>query len=53
MSREPKSDDPAQSQRFRDLAKEVEADGTKSALEEAVKGLATQPKPTRKSDSKK
>jgi len=38
----PKPDDPAQSKRFHDLAKELEADGTADDLEKAVKTLAPQ-----------
>lgn len=35
-------EDPAQSKRFRDLAKKLEADGTAADLEKAVKTLAPQ-----------
>jgi hypothetical protein len=38
----PKPDDPAQSKRFRELAKEIGADGTQNALGQAVKRLAAQ-----------
>ena len=44
-----KPDDPAQYQRFRDLAREVEADGDNAALDEAVTRLAKHerhPRPT-------
>jgi len=42
----PKPDDPAQSERFHDLAKELEADGTADVLEKAVKTLAPQKRAT-------
>lgn len=49
MSGKPKLDDPAQSQRFLDLAKELEAEGGGRALENAVRHLAKQsPEPRRK-----
>ena len=38
----PKPDDPAQSKRFLELAKEIGADGTKDDLEKAVRVLAPQ-----------
>ena len=40
------SDDPAQSKRFIDLAREVEADGSKEEFERVFKKVAkTKPKP--------
>jgi hypothetical protein len=40
----PKPDDPAQSQRFLDTAKEVGADRDEEALERALKKVALQPR---------
>ncbi len=48
----PKPDDPAQSKRFLDLAKQLEADGADNDLANAVRTLAPQkraPEPRRQS----
>ena len=45
---EPKPDDPAQSQRFLDTAKEVRADADDEALERAFKKIAIKPLKERK-----
>jgi hypothetical protein len=42
---EPKPDDPAQSQRFLDIAKEVGADADDEALERALKKIAPEKQP--------
>ena len=49
MPAKPKPDDPAQSKRFLELAKEIEADADAKALEGSVRLLAAQPpEPRRK-----
>ena len=49
----PKPDDPAQSKRFLDTAKEVGADADDEALERAFKKITSQPKCKRPIDSSK
>lgn len=44
---DPKPDDPAQYQRFRDLAAEIEAEGSEEDVRQSVKNLAKH-KPTRR-----
>lgn len=49
MTRAPKPDDPAQSKRFLDLAKELEAEAEDEPLETSVRRLAQRsPEPRRK-----
>lgn len=49
----PKADDPAQSQRFLDLAQEIGADTQDEALEGAVRQLASHPPEPRRKVGKK
>lgn len=44
----PKPDDPKQSQRFIDMAREVEADGTKEEFDRAFEKIARAPKSDRR-----